>query len=172
MIQMRVMCTRRCQMLLYRADSAPEVHHFIFHGPLGPINRQKPLRVMLVYQRLLCRLHVIEGTRPLWFTPCGLPWYSSDSTGFQGLRPWVRIIDTCASCSYTLRAGLFKVAFDLSSYGVASQSQLGAQGACEGSIYGGIPGMIESAGDVFAEEALRQLQEQTIPSKVSSTKLD
>jgi hypothetical protein len=34
------------------------------------------------------------------------------------------------------------------------------------STYGGIPGMIELAGDVFAEEALRQFQEQTVPSNI------
>jgi hypothetical protein len=35
-----------------------------------------------------------------------------------------------------------------------------------GSIYGGILGMTELAGDVFVEEALMQLQEQTISSKI------
>lgn len=35
-----------------------------------------------------------------------------------------------------------------------------------GSIYGGILGMTELAGDVFAEGALKQFQEQTIPSKL------
>lgn len=44
----------------------------------------------------------------------------------------MRIIETCASRSYTLRAGLLKVAFDLSSYGVVSQLQLGAQKAGDG----------------------------------------
>lgn len=34
-----------------------------------------------------------------------------------------------------------------------------------GRIYGGIPGMTELADDVCVEEALRQLQEQTIPSQ-------
>lgn len=35
-----------------------------------------------------------------------------------------------------------------------------------GSIYGGIPGMTELAGDVCAEGVLKQLQEQTTPSNL------
>lgn len=75
----------------------------------------------------------------------------------------MRIKDTRASCSYTLRARLLKVAFDLSSYGaVRMNHNWGLKERVMGSIYGGILGMTELAGDVCAEEVLKQ----TMPSKL------